>query len=66
LQAVTWRNARFGEQGFDFQYYDNKNFGESFEKPQFRLKNQIFFTFYSKTFVEKSHYYGGPVERLGD
>jgi len=24
------------------------------------------FPLYSETFVEKSHYYGGPVERLGD
>jgi hypothetical protein len=29
---------------------------------KFTLKNQNFPTFYS----EKSHYYGGPVERLGD
>jgi hypothetical protein len=61
-----WRNARFGGQGFDFQYYDNQNFGEPFEKPQFRLKNKKNLTFSSEIFVEKSHYYGGPVERLGD
>jgi hypothetical protein len=30
------------------------------------LKNQKQPTFYSETFVEKSHYYGGPIERLGD
>jgi hypothetical protein len=30
------------------------------------LKNQKFPTFYSETFVEKTHYYGGPVERFGD
>jgi hypothetical protein len=28
------RNAGFGEQGFDFQYCENQNFGESFEKPK--------------------------------
>jgi hypothetical protein len=33
-----WRNAGFGEQGFDFQYCDNQNFGESFEKPQIYTK----------------------------
>jgi hypothetical protein len=33
---------------------------------KFTLKNHKFPTFYSETFVEKSHYYGGPVERLGD
>jgi hypothetical protein len=26
--------AGFGEQGFDFQFCDNQNFGQSFEKPQ--------------------------------
>ncbi len=33
-----WRNAGFGEQGFDFQYCDNQSFGESFEKPQIYTK----------------------------
>jgi hypothetical protein len=33
---------------------------------KFTLKNQKILTFYSKTFVEKRHYYGGPIERLGD
>ncbi len=33
---------------------------------KFTLKNQNFPTFYSETFVGKSHYYGGPVGRLGD
>ncbi len=30
------------------------------------LKNPKFPTFYYETFVEKSHYYGGPVGRLRD
>jgi hypothetical protein len=34
--------------------------------PQFTLKSPKFLTFYSETFVEKSHYYSGPIERLGD
>jgi hypothetical protein len=29
-----WRIAGFGEPDFDFQYCDNQNFGEPFEKPQ--------------------------------
>jgi len=33
---------------------------------KFTLKNPKFPTFYSETFVEKSHYYGGPIERLGE
>jgi hypothetical protein len=33
---------------------------------KFTLKNPKFPTFYSETFVGKSHYYGWPVERLGD
>jgi hypothetical protein len=57
------RKAGFGEHGFDFQYCDNQNFDQSFEKPQIYTKNPKFPTFYSETFVEKSHYYGGPIER---
>ncbi len=30
---------------------------------RFTLKTPKFPTFYSETFVEKSHYYGGPIER---
>ncbi len=33
---------------------------------KFTPKNPKFPTFYSETIVEKSHYYGGPIERLGD
>jgi hypothetical protein len=60
-----WRNAGFGEQGFDFQYCDNQNFRESLEL-KCTLKHEKFPTFYSETFAEKLHYYGGPIERLGD
>jgi hypothetical protein len=33
------RKAGFHEQGFDFQYCDNQNFGQCFEKPQIYPKN---------------------------
>jgi hypothetical protein len=53
-------------QGFDFQYCNNQNFRESFEKLQIYTKNPKFPTFYFETFVGKSHYYGGSVERLDE
>ncbi len=33
------RKAGFGEQGFDFQFYDNQNLGQSFEKCEIYTKN---------------------------
>jgi hypothetical protein len=32
------RKAGFGEQGFDFQFCDNQNLGQSFEKCQIYTK----------------------------
>jgi hypothetical protein len=55
LPCYLQRKARFGEQGFDFQYCNNQNFGQSFKKPQIYTKNPKFLTFYSESFVEKSH-----------
>jgi hypothetical protein len=46
------RKAGFGEQGFDFQFCENQNLGQSFEKCQITLKNPKFPTFYSQTFVD--------------
>jgi hypothetical protein len=46
------RKAGFGEQGFDFQFCDNQNLGQPFEKCQIYTKNPKFPTFYCETFVE--------------
>ncbi len=69
LELVSYylqRKAGFGEQGFDFQYCDNQNLANLLKNLKFKLKNPKFPTFYSESFVEKRHYYGGPIERLGD
>ncbi len=43
------RKAGFGEQGFDFQFYNNQNLGQSFEKLQIYTKNPKTFHFLWKT-----------------
>jgi hypothetical protein len=60
------RKAGFGEQGLDFQFCDNLNLCQSFEKLQIYTKKPKLSPFYSESFVERSDYYGGPIERLGD
>jgi hypothetical protein len=55
------RKAGFGEQGFVFQFCDNQNLGQSFEKRQIDNRKQK-----NSHLVKKSHYYGGPIKRLCD
>jgi hypothetical protein len=42
------RKTGFGEQGFDFQFSDNQNLGQSFEKLQNYTENPKFPTFCGK------------------
>ncbi len=55
------RKAGFGQQGFDFQFCDNQNLGQSFEKRQIDTRKPKI-----SDLVEKSHYYGEPIKRLCD
>jgi hypothetical protein len=55
------RKGRFGKQGFVFQFCDDQNLGQSFEQSQIDTRKPK-----NSHFVEKSHYYGGPIRRLPD
>ncbi len=55
------RKAGFGEQGFVFQFCDNQNLGQSFEKREIDTRKPKI-----SHLVEKSNYSGAPIKRLCD
>ncbi len=49
------RKAGFGEQGFDFQFCDNQNLGQSFEKCQIYTKKPKISHFLLSNFCGLNH-----------